>query len=571
MAGSPTYRITPVTRQGHSRASSRSSVFSVISPSSPGRHAANPSVRPFQDRDQTTQLLIEDFTAQFNAVNHPPQPHTPSHRSLHYNHPSSRGSVNGLFSPQPSKSRSETAGAPSRRSSVGTPDSNSRLLIDFDFPPPPSPRSIPTITLREVEKLKSEFLIQLGELKAQLSGRDAEVLNLRESLREAEGRCGNLREEVETLEHGKAEAEGMLTKFREQAQAQFEDAQREWDEERGGLMKEADEARGRLEEEVETTKARFVEIERMMGEALEGKEKLMQELEAAKKEIEAIRIGTSAPARTPADPPGVCANCAAGGSGGGSAGGGGGGGASKEEVDRIAKELHILYKQKHETKVAALKKSYEQRWEKKVMALESEIEGLKAIPPLSEPATSDTSLGETKEKVDNLSQAVEELKKENSTLKGHVERERREKGELVAAVEEMLALQIQTLNEAADAAAAEEEEKEKEARKAASQKPSSRAQAQSSSGPGESRPKGGLAKPGTLKLKDVKRLEKGWEGVKRRASGIGVGPLIAETPSASSASGISGIPRAPGIGTAAGTSRGNAERIGRGAGSRGNR
>ena len=539
-------------------------MFSVISPS-PSRHATSSSIRPFGDRDQTTQLLIEDFTDQFNAVNHPPQPHTPTHRSLHHNHPSSRGSLNGLFSPHPSKSRSETAGTPSRCSSVGIHDSNPRFLIDFDFPPPPSPRSIPTITLREVENLKSEFLTQLGELKAQVSGRDAEVLNLRESLREAEGRCGNLREEVETLEHGKMEAEGMLAQFREQAQAQFEDAQREWNEERGELMKKAEEVQGRHEDEVGTMKVRFGEMEKMAEEALEGKQKLMQELEVMKKEMEAIRAGTFAPAHTPADPPGVCANCAVGGSGGGS------GGASKEEVDRIAKELHILYKQKHETKVAALKKSYEQRWEKKVKALESEIEGLKALPPLSESITSDVSSGETKEKVDCLSQAVEELKKENSTLKGNVERERREKGELVAAVEEMLALQMQTLSEAAKAAAAEEEErekeekereKEKEERKTVSQKPNSRTQAQPSSGPGESRPKSGLAKPGTLKIKDVKRLEKGWEGVKRRASGIGVGPPVAETPSTASTMGISGIPRVHGHGTSAGgagISRGNAD------------
>ena len=79
-----------------------------------------------------------------------------------------------------------------------------------------------------MEKLKSEFLTQLGELKAQLSGKDAEILNLRDSLREAESRCGDLREEVETLEHGKVEAEDMLAQFREQAQAQFEDARKEW-------------------------------------------------------------------------------------------------------------------------------------------------------------------------------------------------------------------------------------------------------------------------------------------------------------------------------------------------------
>jgi len=529
-------------------------------------------MRPFQERDQTTQLLLDDFTAQFNAVNQvSQQPQTPNHHTLQNHHDSRRGSINSLFSPHPSKCRSETTETPTRRSTAGTPDNNNRFLIDFDIPPPPTPRSIPSITLREVEKLKSQFLTQLGELKAQLSGKDAEVLNLRESLREAENRCGDLREEVETLEHGKADSEGMLAQFREQAQAQFEDARREWDEERERVVKDANEAREKFEAEIEMVRVQFGEMERMTNEARGREEGMRQELEAIKKEMNTVRSNTPAPAYTPIDLNtnrlAPCANCANG-------GGGASGGASKEEVDRIAKELHVLYKQKHETKVAALKKSYEQRWEKKVKTLEIEIETLRATPTQTQPvgSTAPTAgLEELNLKTQTLTQELEDVKVENEHLKGEnkqlkqeVQKERREKGELVGAVEEMLALQMQTLSEAVTAA----EEEHHEA--TSTQKTNTRPQPQvaHSAGTAPSR-LSGLAKPGTLKVRDVKKLEKGWEGVRRRASGIGITPL-----GENDRTGGAGIvaPRAGASGLAAsrtggvGALRGGIERMGRGAG-----
>ncbi|KAF8427291.1 hypothetical protein EV426DRAFT_399748 [Tirmania nivea] len=563
IASSPTPR-APSSMARHSRASSRSSVFSMISPSSPSRHAANSSIRPLQERDQTTQLLLDDFTVQFNAVNQlPQQPQTPNHHNHHVH--SSRGSISGIFSPQPLNSRSETTGTPIRRSTAGTPDNNNRFLIDFDIPPPPTPRSIPSITLREAEKLKSEFLSQLGELKAQLSGRDAEVLNLRESLREAESRCGDLREEVETLEQAKADGERILAQFREQAQAQFEDARREWDEEREKAVKDANQAREKFESEIEMVRVQFGELEKISNEAKEKEEKMRQELEATKKEMEIVRSNTPAPAYTPRDPnasrPALCANCA-----------NGGGGASKEEVDRIAKELHVLYKQKHETKVAALKKSYEQRWEKKMKALESEIETLKETFPQTQPAKSTVPAAELKElnsKTQTLIQELEDvkvenenLKDENKQLKEQVQKERREKGELVGAVEEMLALQMQTLSEAVTAA--EEERHEGTSIQKTNPRPQPQAAPSAGAAPSKS---SGLAKPGTLKVKDVKKLEKGWEGVRRRASGIGITPLGETggvTGIAAPRAGASGLvaPRAGG----ASALKGGIERMGRGAG-----
>ena len=45
-------------------------------------------------------------------------------------------------------------------------------------------------------------------------------------------------------------------------------------------------------------------------------------------------------------------------------------------VTKVAKELHGLYKTKHEAKVTALKKSYSDRWEKKIKDLQTKIDEL---------------------------------------------------------------------------------------------------------------------------------------------------------------------------------------------------
>ncbi|KAJ2960891.1 hypothetical protein NQ176_g11030 [Zarea fungicola] len=60
-----------------------------------------------------------------------------------------------------------------------TPSKATPMLIDFDFPPMPTPRSLPTVSAREVESIKSEFLSEISALRASLSGKDAEVRSLK--------------------------------------------------------------------------------------------------------------------------------------------------------------------------------------------------------------------------------------------------------------------------------------------------------------------------------------------------------------------------------------------------------
>src|SRR5690606_35052631 len=115
-------------------------------------------------------------------------------------------------------------------------------------------------------------------------------------------------------------------------------------------------------------------------------------------------------------------------------------------IARVAKELHTLYKQKHETKVAALKKSYEARWEKVVKDLESQIAVLKsekaelkekasAAPPPAVAAAADSSRPAAPD------QDTRRLRLELSSVKAQLEAERKDKSDMVTLIEELLALQ----------------------------------------------------------------------------------------------------------------------------------
>lgn len=69
-------------------------------------------------------------------------------------------------------------------------------LLDFDIPPAPTPRSMPSITPRELESLKSNFLSEISSLKASLSGKEAEVKSLKTAVGDAEKRVGETMEQV---------------------------------------------------------------------------------------------------------------------------------------------------------------------------------------------------------------------------------------------------------------------------------------------------------------------------------------------------------------------------------------
>jgi DNA repair exonuclease SbcCD ATPase subunit len=139
-----------------------------------------------------------------------------------------------------------------------------------------------------------------------------------------------------------------------------------------------------------------------------------------------------------------------------------GGRAIELAVEKVSRELHTLYKEKHETKVAALKKSYERRWEKKIKDLEGQIEELtkenedlkrdmtmtrvepknisEVTEDLEKQAARDAKAKELEAEVQGLSQVVKSVKKDNAELRQLLDDERVEKGKLVAAVDEMIPL-----------------------------------------------------------------------------------------------------------------------------------
>jgi hypothetical protein len=75
-----------------------------------------------------------------------------------------------------------------------------------------TPRSIPSVTPRELETLRSDMQSQISALSATLSGKEAEVMALKRAITDAEVRCGNSLEELrneksarETMEQERAE------------------------------------------------------------------------------------------------------------------------------------------------------------------------------------------------------------------------------------------------------------------------------------------------------------------------------------------------------------------------------
>lgn len=126
------------------------------------------------------------------------------------------------------------------------------------------------------------------------------------------------------------------------------------------------------------------------------------------------------------------------------------------EVEKVARELHTLYKTKHESKVAALKKSYESRWEKKIGQLQADLEVEKRRneelqSQITEKGAEDLTgeigfsparpISSSSPASEELKEVLAKLKQELSIVQSELEIERREKGELVGAVEELLSIQ----------------------------------------------------------------------------------------------------------------------------------
>ena len=330
--------------------------------------------------------------------------------------------------------------SPSRRAARRSPTRKSPVkinLLDFDIPPAPTPRSIPSITPRELETLKSSFMSQISSLKATLSGRDAEVASLKEAVTDAERRVGEAMEEVRN-EAARKEALEAEQREWERRGKEMESVLRgikneivEREVEKDLLTKRADEA----EKAKEALECRIVELESQLSAARESANSTTNNASAS-----AADNSTKHSEDTAKE--------------------------VQDAVEKVARELHGLYKSKHETKVAALKKSYEARWEKRVREAENklkeaieenervkaELEAALSNATHSTPSAGDTTiLRETEEleaqkkmleaKVKGLEQELVTVKQDSEALREQLRVERAEKNELVAVVDEWLAMQ----------------------------------------------------------------------------------------------------------------------------------
>lgn len=393
----------------------------IETPATQRRPAGRPSptprahtYRPSRDEGNHTNLLL-DFTDQINGFNGYAQP-SPSRSGRH----------------SPLKTMPDLSWA-------ATPTANRNNmsnLLDFDIPPAPTPRSMPSITPRELESLKSNFLSEISSLKASLSGKEAEVQSLKTAVGDAEKRVG------ESLEQVREERS-----YREQLVIEKED----W-EKRGremeAVLRNVKEEIVHGERDRDELEGRLEECERRR----EAAEMMAQETErklAAQRAGKASPLSESTDSKHPTSPGGECTNC-------------GGSKAVETAVEKVSRELHALYKDKHETKVTALKKSYEKRWEKKIRELEDQIEDLRQendelkrdltmtrLEPRNptEPTVDVEKLAATEAKsreleaeLEGLNQIVNSVKGDNSELRRMLDSERVENSKLVQAVDEMIPL-----------------------------------------------------------------------------------------------------------------------------------
>ncbi|TAQ84992.1 hypothetical protein B7494_g6683 [Chlorociboria aeruginascens] len=305
-------------------------------------------------------------------------------------------------------------------------------LLDFDIPPAPTPRSMPLgITPRELESLKSNFLSEISSLKASLSGKEAEVQSLKTAVGDAEKRVGESLEQVREERNSKEQLAAEKEEW-ERRNCEMEAVLRNVKEEIVHGEREREELEGRIEES-----ERRREAAEMMAQEAESK-------------MAAMRAGKNSP--TPENGDKKSGEC-------------GCGGRSVElAVEKVSRELHTLYKDKHETKVSALKKSYERRWDKKIRELETTVEDLikeneelrigrdatmtKVEPKapiitaedMEKQAARDAKTKELEAELEGLSQVIKSVKYDNSELRKLLNEERVEKGKLVAAVDEMIPL-----------------------------------------------------------------------------------------------------------------------------------
>lgn len=303
-------------------------------------------------------------------------------------------------------------------------------LLDFEIPPMPTPRSVPSISARELESLKSNFMSEISSLKATLSGKEAEAASLKTALMDAEKRAGVSMEQ--------------LREERTIRQQVSEDKET-W-EKRG---KEMETVLRQVKDEIMITQKERETLEAKLEESegrREAAEFMAQEAESKMAVMRASKVSGDATA----SPGGVKSPKAT---------------STQREievaVEKVARELHSAYKSKHEAKVAALKKNYEVRWDKKIRELETKIEELNRENEelrVGRDATLTKVELETTERreqavkdsaeikglhaeVEKLEASLRSVQGDNSELRQQLECERVEKGELVTLAEELMQMQ----------------------------------------------------------------------------------------------------------------------------------
>ena len=405
-------------------------------------HSPSPTPRRPKSRHEgdTTNLLL-DFTEQINGFS---QPHLKS--------PTRRTS--------PLKSSRTQPDLASYTADLRTPSPKKHNrcqmanLLDLDdipsVDPLPTPRSRPSITDRQHEALKSQFQAEVTSLKATLSGKEAEVASLKNSVSDAERRVG---EALEELREGRNRIEDL-----EAQKLEWEKRDKEMQDVCRSVKQEimhSEQERETLEKSLHDAESRAIEAESKLSIG-------MNDVSTTDAGANPDQPDVSTPSQAPA--------------------------AGSAEVDaavnRVAQELHALYKNKHETKVKALKKSYEARWERKLQDLSTQVSDLTkenehlklgrdatmtgVVPGGGGLASSQASAQSPKSPskrastfIEDFAKASEMLKEEHAAamaslnaqletskvdreaLASQLEGSRQEMAELVAATEEMINLQAE--------------------------------------------------------------------------------------------------------------------------------
>lgn len=275
----------------------------------------------------------------------------------------------------------------------------------------------------------------ISSLKATLSGREAEVESLKKAVGDAERRVGEameaVRDEKSKREHAESEKAGWEKRGLE-VEALLKNVREEVlrsEAEKDNLARQAEADAQRADDtqrRVEDSDARILDLQTKLASARAAVPKNADGSSPAGLDEDEIQSLVQAQV--------------------------------DQKIEAVSRELHAVYKKKHETKVATLKKSYEARSEKKCAELQSRVDDLSRLNEemsVSAPSSSSSGNADDRKEVEEqrarieqqraqmagLTEEIHAVRVSHAQLLRELEKERVEKGELVAAVDEMLALQ----------------------------------------------------------------------------------------------------------------------------------